>query len=264
MHQATSAGKNTNRRKRIFHSTLFILLFLSASCSHAESLKVCYEADFLIKIGESCVTYDTGSDGVLQFKSVQHTTGIIDVAHHIEQKVMAQLRIDPVASIYLFFYEKNSAKSLTHHYFYKNSMVGYSSNSFRFKDKVYKSVKKDFGAKGVLDPVAAVLSAQLHHVSKGEMTSFFEGKYIDITYKDAGRADVEFEGLKYRCRKVDFKIPVSTSSVVTPTGVWRVYIDEKTGMIMRLELKFPLGSAKLIPVSITGDKDIFRKYISGS
>ncbi len=53
-------------------------------------------------------------------------------------------------------------------------------------------------------------------------------------------------------------------NLVTPTGVWRIYIDEQTGIIMRLELKFPLGgNAKLTPpVAISGDRYLLKNYIS--
>ncbi len=76
------------------------------------------------------------------------------------------------------------------------------------------------------------------------------------------KKDIEFEGVIHRCRVIDFKVPVSTSSLVTPTGVWRIYIDEQTGIIMRLELKFPLGNAKLTPVAISGDRYLLKNYIS--
>lgn len=251
-----------NSRKRIWVSFLFTALLITVP-AYAESLKVCYDASFIFKIGESCISYELVKDNVLRLESAQHTTGLIDLAHHIEQKVTAEMRLDPVSSLYLFFYEKNTRKSMTHHYFFSDKIT-YAGNSFRFKDSRYRNTRKDFERRDVLDPSAAVMFVQLNDLTKpeGAVTSFFEGKYINITYKKAGYEDIEFKGEKFRCRMMDFKVPASTSSVVTPTGVWRVYVDERTGMIMRLELKFPLGNARLTPVSITGDRDILRRYIS--
>jgi len=244
--------------------TGLFLLFSFATAS-AEKLKVCYEASLLFKIGESCISYNVTDDNMLKIESSQHTTGIVDMAHHMEQKVTADISLIPFKSIYLFFYEKSTRKSMTHHYFFKDKLL-YSGNSFRYKDNKYKSKKKEYAKDGVLDPAAAVMYVQLYELAKndGELRTFFEGKYIDITYSKAGRKEIKFDGEKYVCRVVDFKVPVATSSLVSPTGVWRIYIDEDTGIIMRLELKFPLGNAKLKTVSISGNRDILKKYKSKS
>ena len=241
---------------------VFYLLLLSARVD-AEELSVCYDASFLFKIGESCISYEIKDDNVLLVESNQQTTGVLDMFHHIEQKVSAEVSLRPFESIYLFFYEKNEHKTMTHHYFF-NDKIKYSSNSYRYKNKRYKTAKKVFDKKNVLDPTAAVMYIQLQDLpsGKGKLTSFFEGKYVDISYKQVGQKAIEFNEEKFRCRVIDFKIPVGTSSVVTPTGVWRIYIDEKTGIILRLELKFPLGHAKLTPVSITGDRDLLKNYIT--
>jgi len=257
-------------RKRIWKNKNFklaclsLMLFLLAPISHADGLEVCYEASFIFKIGESCISYEIDDD-TLKIESSQHTTGIVDLAHHIEQKVSSEVSMNPFGSQYLFFYEKNEHKTMTHHYFFKDKIY-YSSNSYRYKNKKYKNAKKVFEKKDVLDPTAAVIYMQLHDLmqEEGKLTSFFEGKYVDITYKNDGYEDVSFEGRLYRCRRIEFKVPVSTSSLVTPTGSWKIFIDESTGVIMGLELKFPLGRAKLKPVRITGDKELFQKYMSKS
>lgn len=230
---------------------------------YADTLKVCYDASFIFKVGESCISYRISGADRLNVYSSQHTTGLIDIAHPLEQQVSADILLNPLSSGYLFFYEKNEHKSMTHHYYYKENLV-YTGNSFRFRDSRYRSSRREFDKSGVLDPAAAVLFIQLNTLreGQGELRSFFEGKYVDITYENKGYDEIDFEGEKHRCRVVDFKVPVSTSSLITPTGVWRIFVDDETGIIMRLELKFPLGHAKLVPVSITGDRGIFRSYIN--
>ncbi|PLX68030.1 MAG: hypothetical protein C0603_07930 [Denitrovibrio sp.] len=253
-----------NKRKNWSLSLLYFALLLSFSASgHSGELTVCYDASFLFKIGESCITYKITDDNAMTVESRQQTTGMIDLLHHLEQKVSAEVSLKPFESKYLFFYEKNEHKTITHHYFF-DKQIKYTSNSYRYKNKRYKSKNKLFDRKDVLDPTAAVLFIQLQDLPsvEGKLTSFFEGKYVDITYNQIGQKDISFEGDIFRCSVIDFKVPVSTSSLVTPTGVWRIYIDEQTGVIMRLELKFPLGSARLKPVSISGDRALFKKYIS--
>jgi len=241
---------------------LFLISFFVLPV-YSGSLKVCYEASLFIKVGESCIAYNVNNSDILKMKSSQYTTGLVDMVHRLEQEVKAEMSLRPFESIYLFFYEKNNRKTFTHHYFF-NEMITYAGNSFRYKDSRYKSSRKKFKREGVYDPAAAVIFIQLNDLTEeeGRITSFFEGKYVDITYRSAGRGSVEFEGWKHNCRIIDFKVPVSTSSLVTPSGVWRIYIDEVTGIIMRLELQFPLGRAKLTPTSISGDRELLRKYMA--
>jgi len=233
---------------------------MSAWSAKAEPLKVCYEASLLFKIGESCIEYNIEGD-LLRMKSSQHTTGLIDMAHHMEQRTAADISLSPFKSIYMYFYEKSTRKSMTHLYFYRDKLL-YSGNTFRYKDSRYKSFKEEFENEDVLDPAAAVMFVQLNDLDEeGVLKTFFDGKYIDITYKKAGEENVRFDGDDYLCKVVEFQVPVKTSSLVTPTGVWRIYIDKATGVIMRLELQFPLGNAKLKTVSISGDRDLLKSYI---
>ncbi|XOB65903.1 DUF3108 domain-containing protein [Deferribacteres bacterium DY0037] len=254
-----------NKRK-IFQNkfclTVIVLSMISLNIAYAESLKVCYEASLLFKVGESCIEYQLSEGDILKLESKQHTTGIVDAASHLEQRVTADIALNPLVSRYLYFYEKNKRKSMTHHYMFQERLI-YSGNSFRYKDHRYKNARKTFDKEGVLDPAAAVMYFQLNmNAGEGSLKTFFEGKYIDITYSEEGHEEITFNGEKYGCSVIDFVVPVSTSSLVTPTGVWRIYIDDETGIIMRLELKFPLGSAKLKPVLITGNREILKKYIA--
>lgn len=122
------------------HILLIFLIF--SSIAHAGELKVCYDASFLFKIGESCISYKLSDDHVLNVESEQETTGIIDLMHRIEQKVSSEVSLRPFESLYLFFYEKNEHKTMTHHYYF-NEKIKYTSNSYRFKkNKRYKTAKK--------------------------------------------------------------------------------------------------------------------------
>jgi hypothetical protein len=253
--------KSIRKERIILKIKLLIpVLLITAVYANAEPLKICYEASLLFKIGESCIEYNV-EDDILRMKSSQNTTGLIDIAHHMEQRTAADISLSPFKSIYMYFYEKSDRKSMTHLYFYKEKLL-YSGNTFRYKDSRYKSFKKEFDMEGVLDPAAVVMFVQLYDLEEeGILKTFFDGKYIDITYKKAGEKDIRFDGEDYPCKVVEFQVPVKTSSLVTPTGVWRIYIDKETGVIMRLELQFPLGNAKLKTVSITGDRDLLKSYI---
>lgn len=255
--------KSITKGKSISKINLFVAALLCIfvnSSLYAAPLKVCYEASLFFKIGESCIEYRV-EDGILKMESNQYTTGLIDLAHHLEQRTVADISLSPFKSIYLFFYEKNTRKSMTHHYFYSDKLV-YSGNSYKYKNGKYKNTKKEYASDGVMDPAAAVMYIQLFDIAEeGVLKTFFEGKYIDISYKKAGEETVRFDGADHLCEVVEFKVPVKTSSLVTPTGVWRIYIDKDTGVIMRLELAFPLGNAKLKTVSISGDTDLLKMYM---
>jgi len=237
-----------------------LLTIFTALGLQAGTLRVCYDAYFFLKMGESCISYSI-NDNILSIESAQHTTGLVDLAHHMEQKVSSEIILRPLASKYLFFYEKSSRKTMTHHYFYEDK-IKFSGNTYKYKSGKYKSSTEYFDRSFTMDPTLAVLYMQLydHKKKNGTIKSFFDGKYIKIEYHKKHDENIEYGGEMFRCRVIDFTVPVKTSSLVTPTGVWRIYIDKPTGIIMGLELMFPLGKARLKPVSIEGDRSLFQRF----
>lgn len=240
---------------------VLFFLFITTSVYAFEALKVCYDASFLFKVGESCIEYQIDQNGDLQVQSHQYTTGTMAGLYPLEQKVVAYLSPDRLSSKSLFFFEKNKWKTLTHHYSF-SEQVEYTIQKFKHENQKVSHKNGKKSSEGCYDPTGAVLYVQGMDDSKtGDIKAFFEGKHFPVSYRFKKNKNVEVNGEDKNCRVVDFKIPLKSSSMISPSGKWRLFIDEETRIIMRLELLFPLGKAVLKVTSITGDKMLLRKVI---
>lgn len=236
-------------------------MLIIATNIHANKLTVCYDASFMFKVGESCITYEKDKNKNLVVSSRQYTTGTMKSLYPLEQTVIAYLTPSPLKSKSLFFYEKNKWKTLTHHYSYGEE-IQYLIQKVHVKDNKVSTKKGNIVNYNFFDPTAAVLHVQMANNNKdGKLQTFFEGKNFPTSYKSNGYKEIELNDKKINCRIIDFKLPLKSSSMISPSGKWRLFIDKETGIIIKLELLFGLGKAVLTAKSIEGNPDFLKSNI---
>jgi len=244
--------------------TAVVILFTALSAS-ASSLKICYEARFIFKLGVSCISYETLENGIMHVKSEAKTVPPVSAFKKFTQEAQAFVYSSPLKSKTSFLVEKGASYTTTHDYIYEKDNVKFTVEKTKKKSGEIKKTKKgEYNEEDLFDPFAATLKIQFESADKknGTVKIFFEGKKYNVPYTRTGRETINIKGITYNTRHIYLEPRVITDGKLKPKGKWYFWVDEKTNMLVRMEVGLSIGRVKMIPFQIYGDKNLLTENIS--
>lgn len=242
---------------------LICLIFICQPL-HASKLKICYEAKYLIKLGESCIKYEMLSENVLHIKSEVHTTGFVRALHELDLTGQSFINLTDFSPTRMSMREKTSKYLLENEYIF-DGKIHFTQYKTKFKNDVRKKRKDGFfeNRKNLLEPFSASAAIQTDGGAIGNVEAFYEGDTINIPYSLTGYGYVYVQDKRYLARIIELSPLINkNSSKLKPKGKWSLYVHEETGMLLRIEVEFSIGKVVLNATSVTGDTHILADNVS--
>ncbi|WP_022849994.1 DUF3108 domain-containing protein [Limisalsivibrio acetivorans] len=247
-------------RKRLL---LLILLgiMLNPLNAKASDLEVCYEISLFFKLGESCIQYRQLEDGKLEASSTTYTVPPISKIVPFREVGKALIEVYPVRTVKMDLLSENDKYSYSHSYKFLDKGIDYVIQKRHTETGKLKSIKKNFfGKKGFLDPYGATLSLIFNRSEEQQIVKLFlDSKPIILPYRLDGEGTVFLGKETFDCEKVRFKPDYETDKKLQPKGTWHFWIDKSTHILMRMDIGFTIGSARMEVISIKGDRNILKR-----
>ncbi len=237
---------------------LFLFILFAGLCG-AKELNACYKAYFFIfPMANSCITYKIEGE-TLKVLSEIKTIGVGSLAHKVNNKGGAIIRLGSLIPNKFFFKQEEGKFKRDMKYFFDKENNKINIHVIKYKeltDKVEKEYKKEFSYEGYDDPFTASIKLYLEagYKKKGILYIFYDGKKYKIPYFFIG--EDEIDGRKVWLIEVEPNI--KTEGLLKPEGKWYLWIDKQMRIPLKMELKFVLGSTLVKLTDIKGDKNLFQ------
>ncbi len=212
-------------------------------------------------MARSCISYKING-GILEIKSFIETVGVGKLAHKVNNKGGAKIKLGSLHPEHFFFHQEEGE--------FKRSMVYYfneEDNSIRMKvtkyrgltDEVERFVDETHSYDGYMDPFTASIDlyTEVGARKKGYLKIFYDGRKYKIPYFVVGEEMID--GREVWLVEVDPGI--KTEGLMKPKGKWYLWIDKRRRLPLKMELEFTLGSTLVELESIRGREDIISELV---
>lgn len=248
------------RLKSIWLSVIVVCALASEAFS--SSLEACYNAFYIFRVGETCITYRLAADDRLEVESFARTTGLVDSVRRFEERSQSVLAIHPLKPLVYTQQQSNRRGTRVHDYTFHDEGIDYAIVRYHSDGRVRSNNVGTFEESGFHDPYSLSLSLQLTRQERGELPLFFGGEAGSVEFRYRGRDTIEAAGQTFRTRRLDITPKAEDEDgALSPQGSWRFWIDEKTGLLVRMRISVAVGSATVTISSLKGDMDLLQRII---
>lgn len=234
---------------------LFLLFLILFFYSEGRNLNTCYRAYFFFfPVAHSCILYkDSGN--YIEMEAYIRTAGLGNILYRINNYGKSLISKDGRTFVFFLLQEEGNYKRDMFYYFDKGKVSMYVVKySGKKKDIEYTRFAK-YESINAYDPIFASLLIYCHAFIKkaGKIPVFYDGNIYNIPFFVAGYSEDEDSII------VEIKPRIRTSGIIKPAGEWIVWIDHTSGVPIRMELEFTIGSASVVLKKKEGEEDTVRK-----
>ncbi len=244
---------------RAVKSATILLAF--SSLSTAQELKACYRAYlFFMPVAETCITYKTEKDA-LRAESFVRTINIGRLVKRVYNKGGAVIKLPDLSPMHFVYYqEEGEFKRYQEYSFTEDKIKVLEIKYVKLTNEIEKKEEKEYGYKGYVDPytAAVILYRESEKLDKGTIKMFYDDKEYLLPYKVVGVENIETPLGNFNTRKVEVYPNIETKGLLKPKGTWYLWIDQKTNLPIRMELKFVIGSASARLERVEGDENLLK------
>ncbi len=212
-------------------------------------------------MARSCISYKI-KGSLLEIKSFIETVGVGKLAHKVNNKGGAKIKLGSLHPEHFFFHQEEGR--------FKRSMVYYfneEDNSIKIKvtkykgltDEVEKVVDEIHSYDGYKDPFTASIDlyTEVGSRKKGYLKIFYDGRKYKIPYFVVGEEMIDGREVWL----VEVEPDIKTEGLMKPKGKWYLWIDKRRRLPIKMELEFTLGSTLVELESIKGKEDIISELV---
>ena len=236
---------------------LVYLLFLFFFIKLSYSVEVCYKGYYVFfPIIVDCIKYEEG-----KVEAYAYSTPLGSLFKKVEYKGSSVYKLSrgKLQSEKFFFIQIENRHKYIHSYIFENGKIIYQKKHYKLKDGkyVYKDKKeKIFITKeSFYDPFTSsvFLYKAIKHKKNGYIPIFYDGMFYKVPYSVKKEENIKIDGKIYKTYKVYINPEFKTKGLLKPTGDWYLWIDKNFNLPVKMQVKFTVGSFKLILKSLKED-----------
>ncbi|RUM50112.1 MAG: hypothetical protein DSY47_02520 [Hydrogenothermus sp.] len=229
---------------------LSLLFFFSFSYS----LEVCYKGYYIFfPIIVDCINYEPKKVEAYAY-STPFGSLFKKVKYEGNSKYTYENSI--LVSKQFYFIQQEGKHKYIHHYVFKENTILYEKRHYKLKnDKyIFKDKKqKTFKTKEIFfDPFTSsvYLYKAIKSKKSGYIPIFYDGRFYKVPYKVEKKEKINIDGKIYKTQKVYLNPEFKSKGLLKPTGNWYLWIDENLNIPVKMQVKFTIGSFRLVLKSL--------------
>ncbi len=245
---------------------LLLLTSLLPLASWAQELTACYKVYFtFFPVAQTCITYSIKD----KFAYVESSVKTINVGKLVKRvynigsaRMVLNHTLEP--NFFKYHQEEGNFKRFQEYRFEKGKIYVRRVRYVDLTDEVKEVSEGVYEYKNSPEPYTAslLLYKATRSTDSGYVNMFYDDDYYKIPYKVVSRFETLEMGERiFRTRLVEVQPNVKTQGLLRPKGSWRLWIDEKTQLPVRMQLSFVIGSVRAELYKMEGDMRILRKIL---
>ncbi|MDW8237047.1 MAG: DUF3108 domain-containing protein [Aquificaceae bacterium] len=240
---------------RIWLSLLFV-----ASASASE-LKACYRA-FLgfLPVAETCISYKL-KGALLHVESVVKTVNVGKIAKRVNNKGSSSILLDGLEpKTFEYYQEEGTFKRYQRYQFEGNKIQTLEIEYEGLSEKAESTEEKTFEYRGFVDPYTASLRLykDLQKAERGDIKIFYDQKEYTVPYNVVLNEQVKTPAGTFNTKVVEVSPAIKTKGLLKPRGNWRLWIDKRTNLPVRMDLTFAIGSVSARLETLEGNQELLE------
>ncbi|MBB5021983.1 DUF3108 domain-containing protein [Desulfurispira natronophila] len=243
-----------------FWFALAAILLSSITAYASNSLTACYNAYYIFKVGETCITYTLNDREELEVESFARSAGMVNAVRRFTEESRSVLSLDPMQPKSFYQRQSNRRGSRVHDYIFEGDQVNYTVARFNTDGSLRRIESDTQDLPGVFEPYSLSLFIQLTGEQRGELPLFFGGETGSVEFRERGTSTIEAAGETFRTKRLDI-IPKARDEdgALSPEGNWRFWIDKETGLLVQMRISVAVGSATITLSDMSGNKRLLER-----
>lgn len=250
----------------MFFLHFFTIFLFFSFASFAKDLTACYRAYYLfLPVAQTCITYTIEEKNVYT-KSWAKTVNVGKVAKRVNNKGESHMTLEGDLRPKLFRYQQEEGlfKRDQEYRFEKGKIYVTEIKYVDLSNQIEQKTEGVYAYQNSPDPYMASLILLKESIDKesGFVSMFYDEKYYKIPFKVIKKEEVlQTNTGTFRTRIVEVQPNIHTKGLLKPTGNWRLWIDNDTNLLVKMQLSFVIGSVTARLEEIKGDRSTVNQII---
>ena len=234
---------------------IFSFLFLF---SFSYALEVCYKGYYLIfPLVVDCINYKKG-----KIEAYAYSTPFGSLFKKVRYEGYSEyIYNNNLLSKRFYFVQQEGRHKYIHNYVFRKNSIFYEKKHYKLEngEYVFKEKKqKVFKVNEIyFDPFTS--SIYLYKIIRskkdGYIPIFYDGRFYKVPYKIESKENLNINGKIYKTQKVYLNPKFESKGLLRPTGNWYLWIDESLNIPVKMQVKFTIGSFKLVLKSLKMEEE---------
>lgn len=167
-----------------------------------------------------------------------------------------------------YFIQQEGKHKYIHHYVLKRNTILYEKRHYKLKNDKYifkDNKQKTFKTKEIFfDPFTSsvYLYKAIKSKESGYIPIFYDGRFYKVPYKVEKKERINIDGKIYKTQKVYLNPEFKSKGLLKPTGNWYLWIDENLNIPVKMQVRFTIGSFRLVLKSLKLEEEDESKWVS--
>ncbi|MEN3033892.1 MAG: DUF3108 domain-containing protein [Aquificaceae bacterium] len=241
--------------------SLFLISFLEAS-----ELKACYRAFIgFLPVAETCISYKLKGESLLVESNVK-TVSAGKIVKRVKNRGSSSILLDGLEpKVFEYYQEEGNFKRYQRYQFEANKINTLEIEYEGLSEKVESTEEKTFEYRGFVDPYTASLRLykEIQKSERGDIKIFYDRKEYLVPYTVTSQEQIKTQAGTFNTRVVEVSPAIQTKGLLRPKGNWKLWIDKRTNLPVRMDLGFVIGSVSARLETLEGNQElldnIFKK-----
>ncbi len=247
--------------------SLFFFIILFPLFSFSRDLTACYKTYYLfLPVAKTCITYTIENKNIYA-KSWVRTINVGKIVKRVYNKGESHMTVEESLMPRLFRYqqEEGTFKRDQEYKFEKGKIYVTEIKYVDLSNEIEKKTESVYIYQNSPDPYMAslVLFKESLNKDSGFVSMFYDEKYYKIPFKVIKKEEILQTDIgTFKTRLVEVQPNIHTKGLLKPTGNWRLWIDNDTNLLVKMQLSFVIGNVTASLEEIKGDRNVLSQIIN--